>query len=36
VAAVFFALAWLHLAFDVMLLGAAWTKLRVDDAGGRA
>jgi membrane protein len=32
VAAVFVALAWLHLAFQVMMLGAAWTRLRLDDA----
>lgn len=32
VAAVFVALAWLHLAFQVLLLGAAWTRLRLDDA----
>jgi membrane protein len=32
VAAVFVALAWLHLAFQVMLLGAAWTRVRLDDA----
>ena len=34
VAAVFVALAWLHLAFQVVLIGAAWTRLRLDDAGG--
>jgi uncharacterized BrkB/YihY/UPF0761 family membrane protein len=32
VAAGFVALAWLHLAFQVMMLGAAWTRLRLDDA----
>jgi uncharacterized BrkB/YihY/UPF0761 family membrane protein len=32
VAAVFAALAWLHLAFQVLLLGASWTRLRLDDA----
>lgn len=32
VAAVFVALAWLHLAFQVLMLGAAWTRLRLDDA----
>jgi membrane protein len=31
VAAVFAALAWLHLAFQVLLLGAAWTRVRVED-----
>jgi membrane protein len=30
VAAVFAALAWLHLAFVVLLLGAAWTRVRLD------
>jgi membrane protein len=30
VAAVFVALAWLHLAFQVLLLGASWTRLRLD------
>ncbi len=34
VAAIFAALAWLHLAFQVLLLGAAWTKVRLDDAYG--
>jgi len=34
VAAVFVALAWLHLAFQVMMLGAAWTRVRLDDAAG--
>jgi membrane protein len=33
VAAVFAALAWLHLAFQVLLMGAAWTRLRLDEAG---
>jgi YihY family inner membrane protein len=32
VAAVFAALAWLHLAFQVLLIGASWTRLRLDDA----
>jgi YihY family inner membrane protein len=32
VADIFVALAWLHLAFQVMMLGAAWTRLRLDDA----
>jgi membrane protein len=31
VAAVFAALAWLHLAFQVLLVGAAWTRVRLDD-----
>jgi len=31
VAAVFAALAWLHLAFQVLLLGAAWTRVRTED-----
>jgi membrane protein len=35
VAAVFVALAWLHLAFQVLLIGAAWTRLRLDDAVAR-
>ena|GEM_PF-773980 len=35
VAAVFAALAWLHLAFQVVLVGASWTRLRLDDAGAR-
>ena len=34
VAAVFAALAWLRLAFDVVLLGAAWTRIRLDARGG--
>ena len=33
VAVVFVALAWLHLAFQVLLIGAAWTSLRLDDHG---
>jgi membrane protein len=33
VAAVFAALAWLHLAFQVLLLGAAWTSMRLAEAG---
>jgi uncharacterized BrkB/YihY/UPF0761 family membrane protein len=32
VAAVFAALAWLHLAFQVLMIGASWTRLRLDDA----
>jgi len=32
VAAVFAALAWLHLAFQVLLIGASWTSLRLEDA----
>ena len=32
VATVFAALAWLHLAFQVLLIGASWTRLRLDDA----
>jgi membrane protein len=32
VADVFVALAWLHLAFQVLLIGAAWTRLRLDAA----
>lgn len=32
VAVVFASLAWLHLAFQVLLLGASWTRLRLDDA----
>jgi len=36
VAAVFVALAWLHLAFQVVLVGASWTSVRLDDAGTRA
>jgi uncharacterized BrkB/YihY/UPF0761 family membrane protein len=32
VAAAFAALAWLHLAFQVLMIGAAWTRLRLDDA----
>ncbi len=35
VAAVFAILAWLHLAFQVLLIGAAWTSLRLDDADER-
>lgn len=31
VAAVFVALSWLHLAFQVLMLGAAWTRLRLED-----
>jgi len=36
VAAVFAALAWLHLAFQVLLIGASWTRLRLDDAEAAA
>lgn len=36
VAAVFAALAWLRLAFEVVLVGASWTRLRLDDANARA
>jgi YihY family inner membrane protein len=32
VAAVFAALAWLHLAFQVILFGAAWTSVRLEAA----
>jgi membrane protein len=32
VAAVFAALAWLHLAFQVVLIGASWTRVRLDEA----
>ena len=35
VAAVFAALAWLHLAFQVLLIGASWTRVRLDDAAPR-
>ena len=35
VAVVFASLAWLHLAFQVLLVGAAWTRLRLDDALAR-
>jgi uncharacterized BrkB/YihY/UPF0761 family membrane protein len=35
VAAVFAALAWLHIAFQVLLVGASWTRLRLDDATAR-
>jgi uncharacterized BrkB/YihY/UPF0761 family membrane protein len=35
VAAVFATLAWLHLAFVVLLLGAAWTRVRLDARGER-
>jgi membrane protein len=35
VAAIFAALAWLHLAFQVLLLGASWTSLRLDEAGAK-
>jgi membrane protein len=33
VAAVFAALAWLQLAFQVLLVGASWTRMRLDEAG---
>jgi membrane protein len=36
VAAVFAALAWLHLAFQVLMVGASWTCLRLDEATARA
>jgi membrane protein len=32
VAVVFAALAWLHLAFLVLLVGASWTSMRLDEA----
>ena len=35
VAVLFATLAWLHLAFQVLLLGASWTRLRLDDAVSR-
>ena len=35
VAIIFAALAWLHLAFEVLLIGASWTRLRLDDAAAR-
>jgi membrane protein len=31
VAVVFATLAWLHLAFQVLLIGASWTRVRLDD-----
>jgi membrane protein len=31
VATIFVILAWLHLAFQVILIGAAWTRVRLDD-----
>ncbi len=34
VAVIFAALAWLHLAFQVLLLGAAWTRVRLDAKEG--
>ena len=34
VAAVFVVLAWLHLAFQVLLIGAAWTRIRLEDLEG--
>jgi membrane protein len=33
VAVVFAALAWLQLAFQVLLMGASWTRMRLDEAG---
>jgi membrane protein len=36
VAAVFATLAWLHLAFQVLLIGAAWTRVRLDETLARA
>jgi hypothetical protein len=33
---VFASLAWLHLAFEVLLVGASWTRVRLDEAGERA
>jgi uncharacterized BrkB/YihY/UPF0761 family membrane protein len=36
VAAVFAALAWLNLAFLVLLVGASWTSLRLDEAEAEA
>jgi membrane protein len=30
VATVFIALAWLHLAFQILLIGAAWTRVRLE------
>jgi membrane protein len=35
VATVFVILAWLHLGFQVILIGAAWTRVRLDDVDGR-
>jgi membrane protein len=32
VATVFVVLIWLHLGFQVVLIGAAWTRVRLDDA----
>jgi len=34
VAAVFATLAWLHLVFQVLLIGAAWTRVRLEDIEG--
>ena len=34
VAAVFAALAWLNLAFQVLLIGASWTRVRLEDRVG--
>ena len=36
VATIFAALAWLSLAFQVLLIGAAWTRVRLDSSRGRA
>ncbi len=36
VAAVFASLAWLHLAFQVLLIGASWTRVRLDEASQAA
>ncbi|MFI5259267.1 MAG: YihY/virulence factor BrkB family protein [Candidatus Limnocylindrales bacterium] len=33
VAAVFAGLAWLHLAFQVLLVGASWTRVRLNETG---
>ena len=35
VATVFASLAWLHIAFQVLLIGAAWTRVRLEDRFGR-
>ena len=32
VAVIFASLAWLHVAFQILLVGASWTRLRLDDA----
>jgi YihY family inner membrane protein len=36
VAVVFASLAWLHIAFEVLLVGASWTRVRLDEVGERA